>query len=62
LRLGLRVVTCPTEYKRLRHRIPRSALGGVHATIRCNECLAMGHRLRHRFIRNADSDTQNHSV
>jgi predicted Rossmann fold nucleotide-binding protein DprA/Smf involved in DNA uptake len=55
-------VTYPTKYKRLRATFPRSALGGAHATIRSNECLGMGHRLRHRFIRNADSGTENYPV
>lgn len=55
-------VTYPTKYKRLQATFPRSALGGAHATIRSNECLGMGHRLRHRFIRNAEADTENYTV
>ena len=55
-------VTYPAKYKRLRATFPGSALREGHATIRSNECLEMGHRLRHRFIRNAEADTQNHSV
>jgi hypothetical protein len=55
-------VTYPTKYKRFRAEFPRSALGGAHATIRSNECLARGHRLPHRFISNVESDTQNLSV
>jgi DNA processing protein len=55
-------VTYPTKYKRLRATFPRSALGGAHAIISSNECLGMGHRLRHRFIRYAEADTQIHSV
>jgi hypothetical protein len=30
-------VTYPTKYKRLRAAFPRSALGGMHVTIRSNE-------------------------
>src|SRR5215217_5382679 len=56
------VVTYPTKCKQLRATFPRSALGGAYATIRSNECLGMGHRLRHRFIRNAEADTENYSV
>jgi DNA processing protein len=55
-------VTYPTKHKRLRTAFSCSALGGAHATIRSKECLGMGHRLRHRFVRNAESDTQNHLV
>ena len=55
-------VTYPTKYQRLRATFPHSALGGAHAIISSNECLGMGHRLRHRFIRYAEADTQIHSV
>jgi hypothetical protein len=52
----------PSKYKHLRAAFPGSALGGVHGTLRSNERLGMRHRLRHRFIRNADSGTENYSV
>src|SRR5215208_1542098 len=55
-------VTYPRKCEQLRATFPRSALGGAYATIRSNECLGMGHRLRHRFIRNAEADTENYSV
>ena len=55
-------VTYPPKYKHLRAAFPGSALGGVHGTLRSNERLGMRHRLRHRFIRNADSGTENYSV
>jgi hypothetical protein len=55
-------VTYPTKYKRLRAKLSRSALQGTHATVRSIEGLRIGHRLRHRFIRNAQADTSNYSV
>jgi hypothetical protein len=45
LRLRLRVVTYPPEYKRIRAAFPRLALGGAHTTFGSYESLAMGHRL-----------------
>ena len=55
-------VTYPRKYKRLRAAFLRSALRGAHATIRSSEGLGVGYRLRHRFVRNAEADTQDHSV
>jgi hypothetical protein len=55
-------VTYPTKYKRSRAAFPGSALQETHATIRSSEGLRIGHRPRHRFIRNAEADTQNYSV
>jgi hypothetical protein len=49
-------VTYPTKYKRSRTAFPRSALQGKHATIRSSEGLRIGHRPRHRFIRNPEAD------
>jgi DNA processing protein len=55
-------VTYPTKYKRSRAAFPRSALQGTHATIRSSEGLRIGHRSRHRFIRNPEADALNYSV